>query len=129
MTNDPRRKTCFRIATTDQHTAAAFGNDGVNVIGTPALIGFLETAAARCAQHLLGPGDATVGTTINVRHLAAAPAGELIEAKAALTAVDGRRLSFEIEALWGDIVLMQGTHERVIVALERFLVRLSPTSR
>jgi fluoroacetyl-CoA thioesterase len=112
------------IETTEQHTAAAFGNVGVNVVGTAALIGFLETASAECAHPLAGEGDATVGTMINVRHLAPAPANAVIEARAQLLALEGRRLTFAIEARWGDIVIMVGTHERAFVNLERFVARL-----
>ena len=69
-TGDGLPEVSYTVRTTDQHTAAAFGNTGVHVIGTPALIGFLETASADCAKPLIGEGDATVGTMVAVRHLA-----------------------------------------------------------
>ena len=61
-TGDGLAGVSYTIQTTDQHTAAAFGNTGVHVIGTPALIGFLATASADCARPLIGEGDATVST-------------------------------------------------------------------
>ena len=115
----------YTIRTTDRHTAAAFGNTGVTVIGTPALIGFLETASADCAKPLIGEGDATVGTMVAVRHSAAAPAHAVVEARARLLSRDARRLTFAVEARWGTVVLMSGTHERAIVDLARFLGRLA----
>ena len=113
------------ILTTPAHSAAAFGNKGVEVVGTPALIGFLETAAAECSQHLLKPGRVTVGTEINVRHLSAAPAGAAITANASLRDKDGQRLGFDVEVRWGETILMKGKHERMIVELDRFLQRLT----
>ncbi len=115
----------YTVRTSDQHTAAAFGNTGVPVIGTPALIGFLETASADCAKPLLREGEATVGTMVSVRHVAAAPAHAVVEARAHLLSRDARRLMFAVEARWGTVVLMSGTHERAIVDLARFLERLA----
>ena len=110
--------------TTERDSAAAFGNAGVTVVGTPALIGVLETAAARCAAPLLEAGEATVGTMVNIRHLAAAPTGARIEARARLSGREGRRLTFEVDLRWGEVLLMSGTHERAVVDLARFLARL-----
>ncbi len=110
--------------TTRANLAAAFGNAGVNVVGTPALIGFLETAAAGCIVSLLQDGDASVGTSINVQHLAAAPAFAKIEAMVELVARDENRLKFAVELRWGGTVVMRGSHERRIVNLARFMARL-----
>lgn len=120
----PGLRAAHRVTTTDRDSAEAFGNPGVRVVGTPALIGFLETAAHRCLENAYEPGEGSVGTHVDVRHLAAAPAGVAIEAAAEVTAVEGRRVRFAVAARWGDTLLMQGTHERTVVDLARFLAKL-----
>lgn len=120
----PGLRAAHRVTTTDHDSAEAFGNPGVRVVGTPALIGFLETAAHRCLENAYEPGEGSVGTHVDVRHLAAAPAGVAIEAAAEVTAVEGRRVRFAVAARWGDTLLMQGTHERTVVDLARFLAKL-----
>jgi predicted thioesterase len=117
-------KSSMVFNTTEADLAAAFGNAGVRVVGTPALIGFLETAAAKCVAELLQPGDASVGTAINVQHLAAAPAFARIQAMAELVARENNRVSFSVQLRWGEIVVMRGSHERRIVNLARFMARL-----
>ncbi len=107
--------------TADEHLAAAFGNAGVTVVGTPALVGFLETAAAECIISLLRPGDVSVG---NVQHLAAAPAHAQIQAVAEVVECQDRKVSFSVELRWREIVVMHGFHERRIVNLARFMARL-----
>ena len=119
----------YSIATGPEHTAEAFGNSGVPVVGTPALIGFLETAADRCLQPLYEHKEGSVGTLVEIVHLAPAPKGATIEARAELVAIDGRRHRFAVKALHGDTPLMTGIHERVVVDLERFLARLPDASK
>ena len=117
-----------KVRTTAKHSAAAFGNTGVTVVGTPALVGFIETAAAECAAPLLGPGEATVGTMFSVRHLAPAPSGAEVQVQARLHSRKGQQLGFAVEALWGETLLMTGTHERAIVNLGKFLGRIGGAS-
>lgn len=110
--------------TTDAHLAAAFGNAGVRVVGTPALIGFLESAAAECIASMLQAGDVSVGTAIDVQHLAAAPPRAQIQAVAELLDRDDRKLRFSVELRWNEIIVMRGFHERRIVDLARFMGKL-----
>jgi predicted thioesterase len=114
----------YSIATGPEHTAEAFGNAGVPVVGTPALIGFLETAADRCLRPFYEPKEGSVGTLIEIVHLAPARKNATIEARAELIAIDGRRHRFAVAAFHGETPLMKGIHERVVVDLERFLARL-----
>lgn len=123
----PGLRAAHTVATTERDSAEAFGNPGVRVVATPALIGFLETAAHRCLESVYEPGEGSVGTHVDVRHLAAAPAGATIDAAAEVTTVEGRRIRFAVMARWGEAVLMQGTHERAVVDLARFLARLPPS--
>jgi fluoroacetyl-CoA thioesterase len=115
----------YSIATGPEHTAEAFGNAGVPVVGTPALIGFLETAADRCLRPFYEAKEGSVGTLVEVVHLAPAPRNATIEARAELIAIDGRRHRFAVAAFCSDTPLMKGTHERMVVDIERFLARLS----
>ncbi|MBR1146194.1 thioesterase family protein [Bradyrhizobium sp. AUGA SZCCT0431] len=113
------------VSTTSAHTAHAFGNDGVHLIGTPALIGFLETASNGCIKDAYDEGEASVGTSVNVRHRAAAPKGATIDASARVTAVQGQRVEFAVSARWNGILLMEGTHTRTIVVLPSFLKKFA----
>jgi len=119
----------YSIATGPEHTAEAFGNTGVPVVGTPALIGFLETAADRCLRPFYELKEGSVGTLVEIVHLAPALKGATIEARAELVAIDGRRHRFAVKALHGDTPLMTGIHERVVVDLERFLARLADAGK
>ena len=113
-----------RVKATHAHTADALGNRGVNVVATPVLIGFLEEAAMECLKPAYEDGEGSVGTFVNVRHLAPAPAGTLIEATAEVRAVQGRQVEFAVSAKWGEVLLMEGSHGRVVVNLARFFARL-----
>jgi len=106
-----------------ENTASAVGSGGVDVFGTPMMIGLMEMAALHLVQPHLGPGETTVGTLVNVRHLAATPVGMKVRATARLTEVQGRRLVFAVEA-WDEVEKIgEGVHERAIVQQEKFLNR------
>ena len=117
------------VQTDKTDTAAAVGNPGVEVISTAALIVMLEGAADQAIRACYRDGEATLGTLVNVRHVGAAPAGTTITARANVREVDGRRILFAVEAYGGEKCLMHGTHERVIVNLERFLASQGLTPR
>ena len=109
----------------EAQTAAAFGAGGVQVLGTPVMIGLMENAAWRLVQPALEPGETTVGTLVNVRHLAATPVGREVTATAELIEIDGRRLVFRVTARDDKQLIGEGVHERSRVLLERFLARLA----
>jgi len=110
--------------TVDQtNTAASLGSGLVPVYGTPSLIALLELAAVHAVAEALPPGSTSVGTHLDVRHLAATPIGMAVRATATLTAVDGRRLSFAVEAYDEVEKVGEGLHTRVIVDVERFIQR------
>ena len=112
------------VAVTADLTAAALGSGNVDVYSTPALIALLEAAAINALAGHLADGQTSVGTALNVKHLAATPVGMNVTATATLTAVDGRRLVFEVSALDEAELIGQGTHERFIVDRERFEERV-----
>lgn len=101
--------------------ASAIGNTGVDVVSSPWLVGLLEEASHRLVRDLYEPGEGTVGVQLTLSHLAAALPGGEVCAHARLAAVDGRRLRFEVAAFQGKRELMRGTHERVVVDLNRFM--------
>jgi fluoroacetyl-CoA thioesterase len=109
----------------EEHTAAAFGAGGVRVLGTPMMIGLMENAAWRLVQPELDEGETTVGTLVNIQHLAATPLGDQVTATAELVDIAGRRLVFHVTARDTRQVIGEGTHERARVLLDRFLARVA----
>jgi fluoroacetyl-CoA thioesterase len=110
----------------DTDTAAQWGSGLVPVFSTPALVGLMEGAAVAALEGCLPPGQTTVGTHIDVHHLAATPVGMQVRARADLTGVEGRKLVFKIQA-WDESELIgEAGHERFIVDEARFLGRLQP---
>jgi predicted thioesterase len=103
--------------------ASAMGSGSVDVYGTPAMIGLMESAAINAVDHLLPEGWASVGTRLDVRHLAPSPPGVEIRARAELVAVDGRRLTFRVEASDPVEPIGEGTHERALVDVSRLVAR------
>ncbi len=112
------------VKVTDAQTAHAMGNTGVYVFATPFLIGLLESASAAVIQPHLEPGAGTVGTMVEMKHLAATPVGMTVRAKATLRETDGRRYLFDVEA-WDDREkVAEARHERFVVPdMAKFLAR------
>lgn len=113
------------VTSSRKDSAESFGNIGVDVIATPALIGFLEQAAGRALRAYMAPDEVTVGTMIDVQHLGAAPVGAAIDCFARVTAVDDNRITFAVDARWNDRMLMKGRHGRAIVDGPRFFEKLA----
>ena len=108
-----------------ENTAAAVGAGGVEVFGTPMMIALMENASWRAVADALDEGQVTVGTHVNVSHLAATPLGQKVRATAELTNIDGRRLVFRVEAYDEQQKIGEGQHERFIVHLQRFLSKVT----
>jgi fluoroacetyl-CoA thioesterase len=104
-----------------ENTAARVGAGGVEVFATPMMIALMEQAAWQSVANDLEPGYVTVGTLVNVRHLAATPPGQRVRATAELIEIDGRRLVFKVEAYDEKQKIGEGQHERYIVNLDRFM--------
>lgn len=114
-----------RREVTAEMTAARLGSGGVEVLGTPFMISMMELASWRAVQDYLEAGMTSVGTVVNIRHLAATPVGDTVTARSELVEVDGRRLVFRVEA-WDSVAKIgEGSHERFVVHLERFLERVA----
>jgi fluoroacetyl-CoA thioesterase len=108
-----------------ENTAAAVGAGGVEVFGTPMMVALMENAAWRAVAAHLDEGYVTVGTLVNIRHLAATPIGQKVRAEAELMEIDGRRLVFKVEAYDERQKIGDGQHERFIVKLDKFLSRIT----
>jgi len=104
-----------------ENTAARVGAGGVEVFGTPMMIALMEQASWQSVANDLEPGYVTVGTLVNVRHLAATPLGQRVRATAELVEIEGRRLLFKVEAYDEKQKIGEGQHERFIVNLDRFM--------
>jgi fluoroacetyl-CoA thioesterase len=105
----------------ERHTASVVGN--AEVVSTPALIGFLEMTSHRAILPFVEEGEVSVGTRVEVDHLAAAFLGRPIVTEAKVAAVEGRRITFEVEARQGDKLIMKGRHGRAIVSRDRLAGR------
>ncbi len=114
----------IEVTVTPDRTADVMGNKGVMVLSTPHLIGLLEDAAGAVVLPHLPTGAATVGTLVEMRHLAATPVGRKVKAKATLLETDGRRFLFQVEAHDEVEKVAEGKHERFVVQdLQKFLAR------
>jgi fluoroacetyl-CoA thioesterase len=113
-----------QVVVTEQYTARHLGSGGVNVLATPAMIMLMEQAALSAVDPLLSADQRTVGTRVDVQHLAATPMGMTVRVRAELVEVEGRRLKFRVEAYDELEKVGEGLHERAIISLERFQQRL-----
>jgi predicted thioesterase len=104
----------------DAHTAPRVGSGRVRVLATPVMINLMEAAALDAVEALLPAGHQSLGIKLDVSHHAATPVGMRIVASARLVGVEGRRLRFEVEARDEKETIGGGTHERVVVNVERF---------
>jgi predicted thioesterase len=108
-------------AVSSDNTASVWGSGALDVYSTPAMIALMEKASVLAAFPFLPDGCSTVGTNLNVKHIASSPIGANIWAEAVLSAVDGRKLSFEVRA-WDDKELIgEGLHERFIIDNKKFM--------
>ncbi len=114
----------MRFEVLPEYTAAHMGSGSARVLSTPSMILFMERTAQRLLARRLPPEYTSVGTLVNVRHLAAAPLGAPVRVRASVEEVDGRRVLLLVEAWSGDKQLGAGQHERFVVHEARFLERL-----
>jgi len=108
----------------EKYTAGHIGSGSLRVLATPSMIAFMERVAANFMQSQLPPGSSSVGVAVDVRHLAATPVGCTVRVTCEVTAIDGRRVDFAVEA-WDEFEKVgEGRHRRVVIDVERFLKRL-----
>lgn len=107
-----------------EHTAPHVGSGAVPVLATPVMVNLMEAAALAAVERFLPDGYQTLGIRLDVKHFAATPVGMGVKALATLIAVDGRTLTFRLEAEDDREAIGEGTHERVIVNVSRFEQRV-----
>ncbi len=103
-----------------EHTAARVGSGEIAVLATPVMINLIEAAALAAIEHLLPDGYQSLGIHLDVRHTAATPVGLRVAAVAEVLAVEGRTVTFRVEARDEREVIGGGTHSRVVVNVARF---------
>ena len=110
----------LKTTVTPDNTAIALGSGDAPVFATPMMVALMEGAAAQCVQPCLEEGKTTVGGHINVSHVAATPVGMEVEATATISAVDGKKITFQVEARDACGVIGKGEHLRFVVDRQRF---------
>jgi fluoroacetyl-CoA thioesterase len=108
------------LVVADAHTAPRVGSGRIRVLATPVMINLMEAAALDAVEALLPDGHQSLGIRLDVTHNAATPVGMRVVATARLVGVEGRRLKFAVEARDEKEPIGGGTHERVVVNVERF---------
>ena len=121
----PGAKSSFNLLVQPEHLANRFKDATLPpVFATPVMIMAMENAALNAIRPYLDPGESAVGTAVNVRHLAATPAGRLVTAEAEVAKVDGRQIEFIVRANDGARQIGAGSHSRVVIDMAKFMRRL-----
>ncbi len=107
-----------------EHTAPSIGSGLVPVLATPVMINVIEAAALAAVEQLLPSGHQSLGIHLDIRHFAATPIGMRVRATAELVAIDGRTLTFRVEARDDKEPIGDGSHQRVVVNVARFDARV-----
>jgi predicted thioesterase len=113
-----------QVVVTDDMTPGHLRNDPIRVLSTPDMIRLIEQTAIEATQTHLKPGQATVGTRVDIAHLAATPVGMTLTIAVELTEVDRRRLGFRVEVRDELDEVGKGTHERFIIEGAQRMPRL-----
>lgn len=108
----------------EEQTAPRVGSGRVRVLATPVMINMMEAAALDAIESLLPPGHQSLGIHLDVGHYAATPVGMTLRATAEVIEVEGRNVTFRVEAFDDKERIGDGTHERVVVNVERFDARI-----
>jgi predicted thioesterase len=112
------------ITVEDKHVASHLGSGGGPVYATPTMVLHMEETSRQAVDHLLGPDGATVGAYIAVKHLAPTPKGMKVRIRSELVKVEGRLLTFKVEA-WDEVEKVgEAEHVRAIISMAKFSERL-----
>ena len=117
---EPGIKGKKEIIVTNELTAKTFKSGTLDVYATPAMIALMEDVAFESVASELEEGNGTVGTLINVKHVAATPVGMKVTCESELTKIDGRALTFSVKAFDECGLIGEGVHERFIINEEKF---------
>ncbi len=119
----PGASASVALTVSDADTAPALASGDVPVLATPRLLALCEEATVAAVAPFLEQEETTVGSRVELEHLAPSTPGARVEATAVLQAVAGRRLTFAVTARQGDRIVGRGTVERVVVDRLRFLAQ------
>ncbi len=108
------------MTVTDQNTAKSMGSGVMDVYATPSMLALMENTAFRSVAPYLNEGCGTVGTKVEIEHVASSPVGMKITCDSELIAIEGRKLVFHVEAYDAKGLIGKGTHERFIIESEKF---------
>ena len=108
------------VMVSEANSAKTMESGALDVFATPAMVALMEKTAWQSVQTYLEEGCGTVGTSMNITHDAPTPLGMKVTCETVLTAVDGRRLTFEVEAFDECGSIGKGVHERFIIKSEKF---------
>ena len=112
------------MSITAGNTAEFIGSGDMAVLATPAMVALMENAAMNAVAPALPQGSTTVGAEMNTTHIKPSAIGAKVRAVATLTAVEGRKLTFDVEACDEVGAIGKGTHVRFVVDKERFMAKL-----
>lgn len=113
----------------EQHTAPRIGSGRIRVLATPVMINLIEAAALAAVENSLPEEHQSLGTHLDVTHIAATPVGMKVRATAEVIRVEGRTIYLKVRAEDERELIGEGTHERVVVNLERFDKRVRDKTR
>jgi fluoroacetyl-CoA thioesterase len=113
----------------EQHTAPRIGSGRIRVLATPVMIQLIESAALAAVEQSLPEEHQSLGTHLDITHIAATPVGMRVRATAEVVRVEGRTIYLKVRAEDEQEVIGEGTHERVVVNLERFDKRVQGKAR
>lgn len=108
---------------TPERTATAVGSGLVPVFATPYMVALMENAASDSLIPHLAPGESSVGIHLNIAHSSATPVGLKVWAESVVTAVDGKKITFEVHAYDQRGEIGSGTHQRFIIHAEKFMAK------
>ena len=114
-------KNISETTVTEDMTAASAGSGGQRVYSTPHMIALMETTAWSSVEPYMEEGKSTVGTHLDIAHLSASPVGAHIKCESELIEIDRRRLVFNVKASDDAGPIGEGTHERFIIDMEKFM--------
>ena len=108
----------------EQHTAPRVGSGRIRVLATPVMINLIEAAALAAIEQSLPEEHQSLGTRLDITHVAATPVGMRVRASAEVVRVEGRTVYLRVAAHDERELIGEGTHERVVVNVARFDLRV-----
>ena len=118
-------KNSVTMTVTENDTALAMKSGSLKVLATPRLVALVEEAAATLAEKFLPADYTSVGTSLNVNHVAPTAINSTVRADVELIEIDGRKLIFKVTAVDDAKEIFNGAHERFIVNREKFLSKIN----